>query len=171
MDVFKDEPFSGVMTPVEDLPFIDFFEEAQAKKLKSKLDNVPAYLKINDDLHPVDDCLLRLMNDIRCRTCVALLCCGEHTVHHVNCWVHDLLGQLIENEVMSIPHYHFDVLAGKLNKYSHYIYGFFNAEKHVQADKPFNAARLGLNVRCFTCKRCSTSELDCRLSSHDHKKY
>lgn len=171
VDVFSDEFLSGFMTPPEVTPpevmsYKDY-QDDETKKLESRLVTVPLYLKTST-LHPVDAALFRFLEQARCKDCFRFLCCGEVSVHHENCWSHDLVGKLDENEVMSIEHFRFDVLAGKLHKHGHYIYGFFERLRHVQAEKPFSAARLGLFVRCMLCSKCSKTEFDCKLLCHFH---
>lgn len=179
LDLFCDEEFAEFFTPPEELvcvtpPTVSSFDEQQQvafekekKHLESMTVTVPAYMKLTP-MHPCDDYFMQMLERLRCKRCFRFLCCASSGMHDVNCWIHEFIGVIREKDLHAINQYTFDVLAGKLAHFSHYTFGFFERQRHVKADKEFNAARLGLFVRCMLCKSCSKSEFDCCLPTHYH---
>mmetsp|Transcript_5186 Transcript_5186/g.7221 ORF Transcript_5186/g.7221 Transcript_5186/m.7221 type:complete len:274 (-) Transcript_5186:410-1231(-) len=177
-NLFGDEDFSHMLTPppsplvITPPTPLSTFEEAQLKKHEEEMVRItkaaPLYLKMSS-LHPCDDYFLQMVDRLRCKKCQRMLCCGESGgCHGANCWVSEFIGVINEKHIIEMNKYQFNVMAGKLSKYSHYLFGFFNRAKHVQIHKPFNAARLGLFVRCMLCVNCSKYEYDCCVPMHYH---
>ena len=103
----------------------------------------------------------------RCAECQRFLCCGGAVFHDVNCWTDYLKQHVSWSLLQDIYQHRLNVFQGAMCDWEEYTFEPFDKNKHIYI--PFKAHRIGLYVRCFTCKYCySKSDRKCHCLFHQH---